>query len=122
MPSPGPYRAQEALGLLDGPVAAQEPNKHHHGTHGNKDVDACRGERGHPQRPTVPEPPAPQKPSSLCWACTTLPGAPEGPPGVGAYPAGRRSDTQVSGLERSLQGEAAWQGRVGTSVGLSSLL
>ena len=64
IPSPGPYRAQQALGLLDGPVAAQEPNEHHHSTHGNKDVDACSGERLHPQQPNVPEPPAPQKPSS----------------------------------------------------------
>ena len=41
IPSPGPYRAQQALGLLDGPVAAQEPNEHHHSTHGNKDVPSA---------------------------------------------------------------------------------
>lgn len=44
-PDPGPYRPQQALGLLDGPIAAKEADKHHHSTHGNEDVDACRAGR-----------------------------------------------------------------------------
>lgn len=38
------YRPQQALGLLDGPIAPQEAHKHHHGSHSNENVDAWGGE------------------------------------------------------------------------------
>lgn len=34
------YRPQQALGLLDGPIAPQEAHKHHHSSHSNENVDA----------------------------------------------------------------------------------
>ena len=120
IPSPGPYRAQQALGLLDGPVAAQEPNEHHHSTHGDKDVDACSGERSHPQQPNVPAPPTPRSPPPCTGHAHHCPGLRRAHQVLAPTLLG--GGQMPSSLERSLEGEAAWQGRVGTSVGLSFLL
>lgn len=47
LPSPSAlstHRPQQALGLLDGPIAPQEAYKHHHSSHSNENVDAWGGE------------------------------------------------------------------------------
>lgn len=36
------HGSQETLGLLDGTIAAEEPDNHHHSANGDQDVDACR--------------------------------------------------------------------------------
>lgn len=77
------YRAQQALGLLDGPVAAQKPDEHHHGAHGNEDVDAFVGEQQTPSGRHLP---------SSVRTAQPLPGL--GPP------AGKTKDSQCPGEER----------------------
>lgn len=50
LPSPSAlctYRPQQALGLLDGPIAPQEAYKHHHSSHSNENVDTWG--RGRPE-------------------------------------------------------------------------
>lgn len=92
-PGPRPYRAQQALGFLDGPVAAQEPHEHHHGAHGDENVDACSGSTGALVPGRGDGHPAPQTCSPA--RAHAPPRMPEGPPRPWGGQRGPRPTSQV---------------------------
>lgn len=92
-PGPRPYRAQKALGFLDGPVAAQESHEHHHGAHGDENVDACSGSTGALVPGRGDGRPAPQTCSPA--RAHAPPRMPEGPPRPWGGQRGPRPTSQV---------------------------